>query len=121
MDLQLTTRSQEALSAAVRRAATAGQAQVEPLHVLAALLAAGEAGDDIAAAVLDRVGVDRRALATTVRQSLDALPSALGQTVQSPQLSPATYRVIQAAHDAFRTLIGWHHRTSAPARASARA
>lgn len=30
-------------------------------------------------------------------------------------------RVVQAAHDAFRTLIAWHRPASAPARASARA
>ncbi len=99
MDLQLTTRSNEALSRAVRRAATAGQAQVEPLHVLGALLEAGDTGDDIAAAVLDRLGVDRKALTAKVSASLDALPSASGQTVQSPALSPATYRVVQAAQD----------------------
>jgi ATP-dependent Clp protease ATP-binding subunit ClpB len=99
MDLQLTTRSNEALSRAVRRAATAGQAQVEPLHVLGALLDAGDTGDDIAAAVLDRVGVDRTALAAAVATALDALPSASGQTVQSPGLSPATYRVLQAAQE----------------------
>jgi ATP-dependent Clp protease ATP-binding subunit ClpB len=99
MDLQLTTRSNEALSRAVRRAATAGQAQVEPVHVLGALLEAGATGDDIAAAVLDRIGVDRTAMATEVTAALDALPSAIGQTVQSPQLSPATYRVVQAAQE----------------------
>ncbi len=99
MDLQLTTRSNEALSRAVRRAATAGQAQVEPLHVLGALLDAGDTGDDIAAAVLDRVGVDRTVLTAKVAMALDGLPSASGQTVQSPGLSPATYRVVQAAQD----------------------
>ena len=99
MDLQLTTRSNEALSRAVRRAATAGQAQVEPLHVLGGLLSAGSSGDDIAAAVLDRIGVDRASLEATVAASLDALPSASGQTVQSPQLSPATYRVVQSAQE----------------------
>ncbi|HSN05937.1 MAG TPA: ATP-dependent chaperone ClpB [Candidatus Angelobacter sp.] len=99
MDVQLTTRSQEALSRAVRRAATAGQAQVEPVHLLGALLSGGETGDDIAAAVLDRVGVDRRALASSVDRALDALPSATGQTVQSPQLSPSTYRVVSAAQE----------------------
>lgn len=30
-------------------------------------------------------------------------------------------RVVQAAHDAFRTLLAWHRRASAPARAAARA
>ena len=48
MDLQLTTKSQEALAGAVRRAATAGQAQVEPLHLLGTLLAQGSSGDGIA-------------------------------------------------------------------------
>jgi ATP-dependent Clp protease ATP-binding subunit ClpB len=99
MDLQLTTRSSEALSRAVRRAATAGQAQVEPLHVLGALLEGGDTGDDISAAVLDSLGVDRKSLAAQVSAALDALPSASGQTVQSPQLSPATYRVVQAAQE----------------------
>ena len=38
MDLKLTTRSQEAMAAAVRRATTDGHPQVEPAHLLAALL-----------------------------------------------------------------------------------
>ncbi len=97
MDLQLTTKSQEALAGAVRRAATAGQSQVEPLHLLGTLLAQGASGEGIATAVLDRVGVDRAALTVAVSTGLDAMPSAVGQTVQSPQLSPATYRVLQAA------------------------
>jgi ATP-dependent Clp protease ATP-binding subunit ClpB len=99
MDIALTTRSQEALSRAVRRAATAGQAQVEPLHVLGALLVQGGADDDIAAAVLDKVGADRTALTERVEQALAALPSAMGQSVQSPQLSPSTYRVVQSAQE----------------------
>ena len=99
MDVQLTTRSQEALSRAVRRAATGGQAQVEPLHLLGALLSGGDTGDDIAAAVLDRVGVDRKTLAASVDRALGSLPSATGSTVQSPQLSPSTYRVVAAAQE----------------------
>ncbi len=34
-----------------------------------------------------------------MQTALDALPSAMGQTVQSPQLSPSTYRVLQAAQE----------------------
>ncbi|MFC6236292.1 ATP-dependent chaperone ClpB [Longivirga aurantiaca] len=97
MDLQLTTKSQEALAGAVRRAATSGQAQVEPLHLLGTLLAQGSSGDGIATAVLDKVGVDRAALTTSVNAALDRMPSAMGQTVQSPQLSPAMFRVMQDA------------------------
>ncbi len=99
MDLQLTTKSQEALSGAVRRAATSGQAQVEPLHLLGTLLAQGASGDGIATAVLDRVGVDRVALTATVTAALERLPSAMGASVQSPQLSPSTYRVVQSAQE----------------------
>ena len=39
MDLKLTTRAQEAMSVAIRRAATDGHPQVEPAHLLDALLA----------------------------------------------------------------------------------
>ena len=99
MDIALTTKSQEALAGAVRRAAVSGQAQVEPLHLIGTLLAASASGEGIAAAVLDNVGVDRAALTAEVERALDALPSALGQTVQSPQLSPVTYRVLKAAQD----------------------
>ncbi len=97
MDLQLTTKSQEALAGAVRRAATSGQAQVEPLHLLGTLLAQGSSGDGIATAVLDKIGVDRASLTSGVNDALDGMPSAMGQTVQSPQLSPAMFRVMQAA------------------------
>jgi ATP-dependent Clp protease ATP-binding subunit ClpB len=99
MDIQLTTKSQEALAGAVRRAATSGQAQVEPVHLLGTLLAQSTSGEGIAAAVLEKVGADRAALTADVQKALDALPSAMGQTVQSPQLSPATFRVLQAAQD----------------------
>jgi ATP-dependent Clp protease ATP-binding subunit ClpB len=99
MDIQFTTKSQEALAGAVRRAATSGQAQVEPVHLLGTLLAQSTSGEGIAAAVLEKVGADRATLTADVQKSLDALPSAMGQTVQSPQLSPATFRVLQAAQD----------------------
>jgi ATP-dependent Clp protease ATP-binding subunit ClpB len=99
MDLNFTTKAQEALSGAVRRAATSGQAQVDPIHILGALLAQGTSGEGIATAVLDRIGVDRAALTSKVNAALDALPSAMGQTVQTPQFSPSAFRVLQAAQD----------------------
>ena len=63
MDIQFTTKSQEALSNAVRRAARSGHAQVEPLHLLEGLL---EDRDGIAAAILTRLGVDHTALVQQV-------------------------------------------------------
>ena len=78
MDLQFTTRSQDALGAAVRIAAANGNPQVEPLHVLDSLL---QQGEGIASALLQTTGVDFNALTTEVRHALQGLPSATGASV----------------------------------------
>ena len=96
MDIQFTTKSQDALGAAVRIAAAKGNPQVEPLHVLDSLL---QQGEGIASALLDAVGTDVSALTAQVRQALDVLPSASGTSVSSPQLSNTTYKVLNAAQD----------------------
>ena len=96
MDIQFTTKSQDALGAAVRIAAANGNPQVEPLHVLDSLL---QQGEGIASALLDAVGAHVSTLTAQVRQGLDAFPSASGSSVSSPQLSNATYKVLNAAQD----------------------
>jgi ATP-dependent Clp protease ATP-binding subunit ClpB len=101
MDLKLTTRSQEAMAAAVRRAATDGAPQVEPAHLLAALLAQG---DGVAPALLQAVGADPAALRRSTEAALAALPNASGQSVSSPQLGRATYQAMSAAGDVAREL-----------------
>ncbi|PZU39550.1 MAG: hypothetical protein DI571_14485, partial [Arsenicicoccus sp.] len=53
MDLNLTTKAQEALSTAVRDAAAAGHAQVEPAHLVAAL---AQQGDTTTAPLLEAAG-----------------------------------------------------------------
>ena len=42
MDIQFTTKAQDALGASVRIAAARGNAQVEPIHLLDSLLQQGE-------------------------------------------------------------------------------
>ncbi|MCB9411632.1 MAG: ATP-dependent chaperone ClpB [Actinobacteria bacterium] len=96
MDIEFTTKAQDALGAAVRRAAANGNAEVQPIHLLDALLGQGEG---IATALLDQVGVDRRVLATAVATELSRLPSASGSSVGTPQLSRTMYAVLQAAED----------------------
>ncbi len=96
MDIEFTTKAQDALGAAVRRAAANGNAEVAPIHLLDALLGQGEG---IATALLDQVGVDRRVLAAAVEAEMAQLPSAAGSTVGTPQLSRAMYAVLQAAQD----------------------
>jgi ATP-dependent Clp protease ATP-binding subunit ClpB len=99
MDLSFTTRTQDAISGAVRRASRAGHAQVEPVHLLEGLL---EDRDGIAAALLANLGVDHTALMAAVSSAISAIPSASGDTVAQPSMSNAGYRVIGAAQDAAR-------------------
>jgi ATP-dependent Clp protease ATP-binding subunit ClpB len=96
MDIQFTTKAQDALGAAVRIAAAKGNPQVEPLHLLDSLL---QQGQGIATALLDAVGADVPQLTTDVRAAIDAMPSAQGSSVASPQLSQTTYKVLTAAQD----------------------
>jgi ATP-dependent Clp protease ATP-binding subunit ClpB len=101
MDLKLTTRSQEAMASAVRRAATDGAPQVEPAHLLAALL---EQGDGVAPALLRAVGVDLASLRRSTEAALASLPKASGQSVSTPNLGRATFQAMSAAGDAAREL-----------------
>jgi len=101
MDLKLTTRSQEAMAAAVRRAATDGHAQVEPAHLLAALLAQT---DTVTPALLEKVGADPGTLRRAADAALRALPTASGSSVSTPSLGRATYQAMSAAGDVAREL-----------------
>ena len=68
---QFTTRTQEALQAAVRDAAGRGNAHVEPVHVLRALL---DQRDGIAVALIAGLGADVEALARQAERAVAALP-----------------------------------------------
>jgi ATP-dependent Clp protease ATP-binding subunit ClpB len=101
MDLKLTTRSHEAMAAAVRRATTDGHPQVEPAHLLAALL---EQSDGVAPAVLKAVGVDVVQLTAGIERALRSLPSASGSSVNAPGLGRGTYQAMTAAGEVAREL-----------------
>lgn len=98
---KLTTKSQEALADAVRRAVEAGHPHVEPVHLLAALLAQNEG---MANAVLDASGADRAAIKTQVEALMRRLPSATGQTVSAPGLSRPSLAVLNKAHEVAKQL-----------------
>jgi ATP-dependent Clp protease ATP-binding subunit ClpB len=91
-----TTRSQQALAAAIQSAAAAGNPAVEPVHFLDALLTqpGGTTGPLLAA-----VGVDAAAVAGQVKAELGNLPSASGSSVANPSLSRASHEVLQRAQD----------------------
>ncbi|WP_017541293.1 ATP-dependent chaperone ClpB [Nocardiopsis halophila] len=84
MNYKLTTKSQEALSTAMRRATADGAPQVEPVHLLAALL---DQGEGIIRPLLKEVGADPDQLAGRADQALKAVPKASGSTVSAPQSS----------------------------------
>jgi ATP-dependent Clp protease ATP-binding subunit ClpB len=94
MDPQFTTKSTEALQAALQQASAAGNPQLEPAHVLSALL---DQRGGVAVALLDAVGVDRAALTRRVATELATLPAAAGETTSQPSVSRAMSSVLQAA------------------------
>ncbi|WP_447924612.1 ATP-dependent chaperone ClpB [Georgenia muralis] len=94
MDTKLTTKSQEALAAAIQATSAAGNPQLEPVHVLAALL---EQDGGVAVALLDGVGADRRAIAQRVSAAIATLPGASGSSVAQPQTSRAAMTMITDA------------------------
>jgi len=98
---KLTTRSQEALSLAVRSAASAGNPHVEPAHVLLALLSQT---DGTARPLVEAVGVDRVQLAAAAQRLVDQLPKAAGSTVGAPELSRPTLTALNHAGDEARKL-----------------
>jgi ATP-dependent Clp protease ATP-binding subunit ClpB len=91
---KLTVKAQEALSRAQEIAAERHHQQIEPLHLLAALLAQDEG---VVPPVLAKLGVRPETVASQVAQQLDNLPKVTGITQQ--YLSPATDDVLKRAFD----------------------
>ena len=81
---QLTTKSQEAVSAAVRTAGGAGNPNVEPIHLLRARLAQS---DGTTRPLLAAVGVDADQLIREADAVAARLPSASGPSVGAPAAS----------------------------------
>jgi len=92
--MDLTTRSQQAVSTAVRNAAERGNPAVEPAHLAAALLA-DEQG--LTRSLIQAVGIDPGALGRDVEALVAGLPSAAGSTVGAPQPSRGFLAVLSAA------------------------
>src|SRR5690625_2169461 len=94
MNTKFTTKSQEALSAAAMNDSTAGNPQVEPAHILKALM---DQRESVAVAVLKHASVDPDTISTKASSQIAALPKVSGSTVAEAQLSRAGLAVISAA------------------------
>ncbi len=91
---RFTQKTQEALVAARDRAAAAGQAEIRPLHLLAALLA--DPGG-VAAQLLGRMGVDLQQLGVELTALVNRLPRQSGGA--EPALSRELRELLVAAHE----------------------
>lgn len=89
---KLTVKAQEALAAAQSSATSAGNPELEPIHLLAALLCQA---DGIAVPLLSRAGVDTKQLLSLVSSEVEKLPKVSGG--RQPQLGPSLNRVLDAA------------------------
>ncbi|MFI8596491.1 ATP-dependent chaperone ClpB [Kocuria koreensis] len=97
MDTKFTTKSQEALNAANMNAQTAGNPQIEPAHILKALL---DQREGVAVAVLKSLGVDIDSLSAEASALIKKLPSSSGTSVSQAQFSRQSLMVIQNAQEA---------------------
>ncbi|GDZ75800.1 ATP-dependent chaperone ClpB [Bifidobacterium longum] len=84
MEQKFTTMAQEAVGDAIQSASAAGNAQVETLHVMDALL---RQENGVARSLIEAAGGDPQAIAAAVRNALVALPSASGSSTSQPQAS----------------------------------
>jgi len=94
LDVKFTTKSQEALSAAAMNASTAGNPQLEPAHLLKALM---DQREGVAVALLRATGADPDAVSVQASSAIKALPSSSGSSVQQAQLSRPALQAIKAA------------------------
>ncbi len=89
-----TTKTQQAVSAAVQAATVAGNPDVSPAHLLAALLAQG---DGLTAPLLTAVGADPAVIGKELEKIVASLPSATGATVSTPNLNGQAARSLSQA------------------------
>lgn len=90
---KLTIKAQEAVQHAQELAADAGNPQIDPLHLLAALIREEEG---IVKPLLDKIGVNRDQLGRMVQGELGHLPKQSGSAGQ-PGISTALSQVLDAA------------------------
>ena len=84
MEQKFTTMAQEVVGDAIQSAAAAGNAQVETLHVMDALL---RQENGVIQGLIQAAGGNPQAIGAAVRNALVALPSASGSTTSQPQAS----------------------------------
>ncbi|GAA3625213.1 ATP-dependent chaperone ClpB [Microlunatus ginsengisoli] len=93
---KLTTKSRDAVSAALRNALTAGNPNAEPVHLLHALLMVP--GNTVSP-LISAVGADPAVVDAAAQGAIAKLPSASGSSVSQPAVSGALARVLADAEN----------------------
>ncbi|MET0839715.1 MAG: ATP-dependent chaperone ClpB [Marmoricola sp.] len=93
---KLTTKSRDAVSAALRNALTAGNPNAEPAHLLRALLMVP---GNTAAPLIQAVGADPSVVDAAAQGAIAKLPTAKGSSVSQPAVSGALARVLADAEN----------------------
>jgi len=91
---RLTVKAQEALQAAQESASRSGQQQIEPLHILWALVAQG---DGVVPPLLEKLGAAPTALASEIEKQIERLPKV--SDVSHQALSRASNEALERAFD----------------------
>ena len=91
---RLTTKSRDALTAAVRQALTNGNPNTEPEHLLHGLLLPP---DNTVGTLLEATGADAAAVDAAAVAAIGKLPSTTGSSVTQPALSGSFARVLATA------------------------
>jgi ATP-dependent Clp protease ATP-binding subunit ClpB len=91
---KFTVKAQEALQAAQEMGERSGQQQIEPLHVLWALVSQG---DGVVPPLLEKLGVSPTLIASEAEKQIGRLPKVSG--VSQQQFSAATTKVLERAFD----------------------
>ncbi len=99
---KFTRKTAEALQTAQSSASLGNNSAVTPEHILAALI--GQP-DGVVLPVLERVGVAPTAVRNRVDEAITALPQVFGSTTQNAQLSPESFKLLEAS-DAERVELG---------------
>ena len=101
MDAQMTTKSREALQTAVNDVVARHNNQVEPAHLVAALL---KQPDSLASSLLTKVGADPQAVLTAIESVIGGFPTVSGTSVSQPSLSRAGLEMMNLAQEEMTTL-----------------
>ncbi|MEJ5921618.1 ATP-dependent chaperone ClpB [Bifidobacterium thermophilum] len=101
MQAQFTNMAQEVISDAVQSASAAGNAQVETLHLLDALL---RQQNGVVPSLIKEAGGDIKAIGTAVRNGLVNLPSASGSSTTQAQPSRQLEAVLVQAEQEMKQL-----------------